>query len=211
MAKSPAKKSTPARKKASDAHAPRGIFGHIWQARKGLRQSFDRQISLAYGEETLLFYVAISCLVAFIADLPSALAFVAERAETINPVTHIAGRFVAFVMFGALFLYGLAAFQHVIAKYAFSGSGDHRKSRIALFWALILGLPLILLQTIADQALTLTGNLAAAGALRLVVFGIWLWIWLSFVCFAEGFSRMIALALIAISLVTFGGIAQIFG
>ena len=202
MAKTPQKNAKPAK----SATGPHGIFGHIWDARRGLRQSFDRQIALRYGEETLLSYVAIACLVAFTADLPSALAFVASHGEAINPLTHIAGRFVAFVMFGALFLYAIAGLQHVIAKYAFSGAGDHRKSRIALFWSLILGLPFILLQAIADQALTLTGNIALAEAVRFLVFGIWLWIWLSFMCFAEGFARGVAVALIAVIFMAFGGL-----
>lgn len=201
-AKKPASKK-PAPKKATtpkpkpkpgkvevDRTPPSGLFAHIWEARRGLRASFEAQLSQGVTEERLLAYVAFACLMAFVAGLPSAIDAGRSIGEGGAVLGLVAGRFVAVVIFGPLFLYGLAGASHWVASKMFNGQGTYPSARMALFWALVLGVPIGLLQAILVQALGLLNMQSLTGVLGIGVFLVWLWIWTSFLAIAEGFSRI---------------------
>lgn len=199
-AKKPATKAASGRKTSADRSKkpgkvelkrtpPEGLFAHIWEARRGLRASFEAQLKQGITEERLLAYVAFACLMAFVAGLPSAIDAGRGIGEEGAVPGLVAGRFVAVVIFGPLFLYGLAGASHWVAAQMFGGEGSYPAARLALFWALVLGVPIGLMQAIAVQAFGLLGLTGLTGWLGGAVFLVWLWFWTSFLAIAEGFSR----------------------
>jgi|GEM_PF-2750209 len=226
MAKTPAKtsaaKKKPApRKKAAakskakphkvtlDRAEPRGLFAHIWEARRGLRASWEAQVRQGITEERLLAYVAFACFMAFLAGLPLALETAKASGVELSLAALVAGRLVAFVFFAPLFLYGLAALAHLFSKWAFAGEADYQSARMALFWALVLGVPLGLMQAIVLQALTLVGMAQLAVVIGIATFLIWLWIWASLHAFAEGFSRVKCYLFMLMSIACVGGLLKL--
>lgn len=156
----------------------------------GLRSSFEAQKAAGIGEERLLAYVAFACFAAFLAGLPAAIQDSAAEGVAGGAVGLVAGRFVAVVIFGPLFLYGLAAITHMIASRVFGGQGSFFDARFALFWALVLGVPLVVANALAAHLLMQGGQGHLALWLGLGVFLLWLWIWTSLLAIAEGFSRL---------------------
>ena len=193
MAKAAAKaKSAPKRapKRASKPAAKSEARTFTLPKFQGFRRNFESQLAANLGEERLLAYVAFACFATYLLGLPTAIR-VAEGMEGENAVlAHLAGRFVAVVIFGPLFLYGVAALSHLIAAYAFGGQGTFKRARLALFWSLVLGVPLGLLNLAGLWALEQLGLSAHAETLGIAVFFTWLWIWASCLAMAEGFSRI---------------------
>ena len=187
---------------------PRGLFGHIWEARRGLRASLEAQLRQGISEERLLAYVAFACLMAFVARLPTVMSVRAESLGQINLPGLVAGSFVAFVILAPLFLYGLAAISHLISLWAFGGEGTYQTSRLALFWSLVLAVPIGLIWAIVVQSLTLLEMEAVIGPLGLGVFLIWLWIWASFIAISEGFDRFRCFFFIIGLMLGIGGLAM---
>ena len=202
MARAATKKKTPKRaprkttkktagrpRKAAAGSRHPSMIGQVIGAFRDIRASFEAQMSAGYGEERLLAYVAIACLLAFVAGLPAGVrdGTFADDGQFLPGL--IAGRFVAMVLFGPLFLYGVAALSHIVSVWTFGGKGDYFRARVAFFWSLVLGIPIILIQTIALEAIDLSG---LSGLRSMVSFGIgvfWLWIWSTGIAVAEGFSR----------------------
>ena len=230
MAKTPAKKKPAAKRKAAPKGKPktkaakkpdgpfavdlkraepRGIFAHIWEARRGLGASFEAQVRQGLTEERLLFYVAFACLMAFVARLPTVLETSRSAEGQISTPGLVAGSFVAFVIFAPLFLYGLAGLSHLVSRQIFGGQGSYPGARMALFWSLILAIPLGLVWALVVYALRLTGFATVIEPLGLLVFCFWLWMWTSFVALAEGFSRLKCFLFVLVSLGCIAGIAII--
>lgn len=181
------------------------MVGQIIGAYRDLKASFEAQMNAGYGEERLLAYVALACLLAFVAGVPAAMRSGAFMDDGQLLPGIIAGRFVAMVLFGPLFLYGIAALSHVVSVWTFGGEGDYFRARISFFWSLLLGVPLILIQAIALQAIHLTGFEAYQSAITLPISLIWLWIWSTGIAVGEGFQRVKTfLLLITMVLVIFG-------
>ena len=201
-----------AHKVTLDRKEPRGLFAHIWEARRGLRASFEAQISQGITEERLLAYVAFACFMAFLGGLPLALETARLSGMELSVPALVAGRFVAFVFFAPLFLYGLAAVSHLFSRWAFGGQGDYPTARMALFWALVLGVPLGLFQALILQALTLSGLGYLSVPVGILTFLIWLWIWASFLAIAEGFGRLKCYLFLLAGIACAGGLIKlIFG
>lgn len=186
----PAARKTPAKKPATKPRTPPGgILGDVLSLKLGLRASFEAMLAKGVGEERLLAYVAIACIAAFLAGLPAALDIAATMPGENAVVGLVAGRFVAVVIFGSLFLYGIAALSHWFCYWGFGGQGTFKGARLALFWALFLGIPLSLLQAIFGQALPALGLTSLIQPIGIVLFVFWLWLWTSFLAIAEGFAR----------------------
>ena len=197
--------------KADRPKEPRGLFGHIVHALGGLRPSWDRQLQMRFGEERLLFYVMFACFIGFVTGLPSTL----RVAQTLPPEEDVrifvAGQFVAVLIFGSLFLYGVAGLSHLISRRAFGGMGSYFKARLALFWSLVLGTPLLLVQAIVSLVLGPSGYGDIASMFGGLVFLIWAWIWLSFLSFAEGFARQKVMIFAAAIVVIVAGFTLLAG
>ena len=190
-----------------DRKQPRGLFAHMWEARRGLRASFEAQLKQGITEERLLFYVAFACLMAFVARLPTVLDVSASSGGQISTPGLVAGSFVAFAIIAPLFFYGVAGLSHLVSVRFFGGTGSYPSARLALFWALVLVIPVGLLWAIVVQGLRLSGAGQLIEPLGLVVFGFWLWIWTSFLAIAEGFSRPKCFLFVIACLICFAGVA----
>ena len=140
----------------------------------GLRLSFEAMLARNVGEERLLAYVAIACIAAFLSGLPAALDIAAGMPGDNAVVGLIAGRFVAVVIFGSLFLYGIAALSHWFSYWGFGGQGTYRSARLALFWALFLGIPLSLFHALAGQVLPRLDLTGLVNPIGVALFLTWL-------------------------------------
>lgn len=164
-----------------------------WRARLGgwsLRGSFERQFAGKFGEERLLFYVAATCFAAYLAGLPDTVREAEIEGGRDALLSMVAGQFVAIVIFGPLFLYGVAGVSHSFCHWAFGGTGSYFKARLALFWSLVLGVPLVLINAGGNMALRGIGADPAILPFGIAIFALWLWIWTSGLAIAEGFSRL---------------------
>ncbi len=192
-----------------ERNEPRGIFAHIWEARRGLGASFEAQIKQGVTEERLLFYVAFACLMAFVARLPTVLETSRAAEGGISPTGLVAGSFVAFVIFAPLFLYGIAGLSHLVSQRIFGGQGSYPHARMALFWSLILAVPIGLVWALVVYGLRLSGADQMIAPLGLGVFCFWLWIWTSFLAISEDFSRIKCFLFVLVALGCLAGLAII--
>jgi len=189
--KPPAKKPTPAKRTSPRATKARATSGWLTRLRAwSLRGSFERQFAARFGEERLLFYVAATCFAAYLVGLPDTVREAGIEGGRDALLSMVAGKFVAIVIFGPLFLYGVAGLSHSFCHWAFGGSGTYFKARLALFWSLVLGVPLVLINAGGDMALRSIGADEAVLPFGIAIFGLWLWIWTSGLAIAERFSRL---------------------
>lgn len=105
----------------------------------------------APGEESLLGYLMVGCLISFAVSLPDLVARSPETAEGAR-ATGVAAGFVGTLIFAPLFLYGLAAFSHLAAR-ASGGQASWREARLALFFATLAVQPLAVIVAILGLAL----------------------------------------------------------
>lgn len=110
-----------------------------------LRPARVMRRQLQAGEERALVYVMIGCLVLFVAGLPAL-----ARQVHLDPAgpgftALFTGRLMGALLFAPLFLYGIAALSHLVAR-LFGGRGTWLGARLALFWSILVVLPLALFQ-----------------------------------------------------------------
>lgn len=210
-ASKPSAKTKPAKdfKVKLDRKEPRGLFAHIFEARRGLRASFDAQMKQGLTEERLLFYVAFACLMAFVARMPTVISASEASEGQISTLGLVAGSFVAFVILAPLFLYGLAGLSHLVSLWAFGGKGSYPAARLALFWSLVLVIPIGLGWALVVQGLRLSGLDAVIEPVGLLVFAFWLWIWTSFLAMSEGFSRIKCFLFVIASMACLAGLLKL--
>lgn len=135
------------------------------------------------GEAQLLAMAMLVCFAGFLSNLPRELARVPEDAR----IQAVGWLFVGAMFFGPLLLMGLAAVSRLVAK-AFGGQGSWQMARLALLWALVLSIPLLLLNLVGLGWLGLFGTCA---------------IWAVTLSEAEGFTRAWVVVL-ALSLIPMG-------
>lgn len=180
-----------------------GLAGRLWTSYGDIRAGFRAERAAGPSEARLLFYVTLASALLFAARLPGLMAAgPARQAAAEGALAAYAGALlVAHVFFAPLLLYGIAALARLGARAA-GGRGNWRESRLALFWALLLAVPAVLL---AHAAVTLggLGGSAAARALDLLPGLAFLWIWALCLAEAEGFRRpglvFLALAVVPIA------------
>jgi hypothetical protein len=86
----------------------------------------------------------------------------------------LAGYLMGTVFLFPLAAFGIAALSRGVAA-LFGGTGTHFGARVALFWALLAVSPLLLVEGLARG---LAGDGMATGALGVVVFALFLWVWI---------------------------------
>ncbi len=151
------------------------ISSDIVQSYRAPRRVVRRQLANGVGEEQALAYVMIACFLFFIAQLPALSRAVYLLPDGPDFTMRAAGAFVGGVLFAPLFFYGLAALSHIVAK-ILGGQGTWLRARIALFWALLVVSPLVLLRGLvagfigAGQAETIVA--AIVGIMFLIVWGL---------------------------------------
>ncbi len=137
-----------------------------------IRASMRRRMERLSGEAQLLAMAMLVCLVGFLTGLPRELARVPEDAK----LQAVGWLFTGAVFFGPLLLIGLAALSHLIAS-PFGGQGQWQTSRLALFWALVLAIPLLIVGEIGPSWL---GFFCMTGTA---------WIWAETLSEAHGFAQ----------------------
>lgn len=131
-------------------------------------------------EDRALAILMAAALIMFVAQWPAA-----ARMAHFNPAIPLEGRLagpltsVVFVM--PLLAYAIAAASHVILR-AFGATGSFWSARVALFWAMLAVSPLMLLQGLIAG---LVGPGAGLTAVGIVVFGVFMWFWVSGLRVAE--------------------------
>ena len=172
----------------------------ILRAYRGFGASMRRQMATSPGEERLLAYLVIACLIFFVARVPNLLELSAARAtDEVSSIAIFVTNLVGSFFFAPLMLYGLAAISHIIAR-GFAGHGSFFHARLALFWALLVVSPLALLSTVLQTALPF-GWLEQV--LWLVKFLVFAFAWASCLSEAEGYKSPM-LTMSAIILTGFG-------
>lgn len=186
------------------------LTGAILNAWSDLRASYAMQRRSA-DESRLLFFVVLACGLLFIAGLPGARAQAEYLGRNDALAIVLSARLFGTMFILPLGLYGLAALSHLLARAA-GGRGDFRGARLALFWSLLVAMPVVmaaqLLAVVAGAGHAPTGIEIALGAVA--VAGI-LWVWGAFLAEAEGFERTwpTRLTLAAVLVATIATIAGI--
>ena len=130
-------------------------------------------------EDRAIVYLMISCFLIFVAQWPR-LRRVAEGFEPnpwpadMNFEGMMTYTFFSSVIILPLFMYGLAAVSHLVAK-VFGGKGSWYGARLALFWTLLATSPMILFYGLVRGLIGAGTQALLVGALGGIVF---LFIWL---------------------------------
>lgn len=132
-------------------------------------------------DDRALVILMAACLLIFVAQWPGL-----SRAAHMDPDIPLEGR-MSGVLMGTVFLvplfaYAFAAISHLICK-PFGGKGSFYSSRLALFWALLVVAPLMLLQGLVQGFI---GEGPAAKLMSFVVMVAFLYQWINALIVAEG-------------------------
>jgi hypothetical protein len=130
-------------------------------------------------EDRAIAYLIISCFLIFVAQWPrlsrKAAGFeIPAGAEVPELDRLLAYEFMAWLMIWPLFLYIIAGLTHLVAK-AIGGKGSGYGARLALFWAMLSTVPLLLLHGLMAGFTGPGAQTNFVGALWLIAF---LWIWI---------------------------------
>jgi hypothetical protein len=131
---------------------------------------------LAQGrrEDRAIVYLMVSCFLIFVAQWPR-LRRVAEGFEPSPwPADMNFEGMMTYTFFGAviilpLFMYGVAALSHLVAK-IFGGKGSWYTARLALFWTLLATSPLFLFYGLVRGLIGPGSQAVLVGAIGAVVF-----------------------------------------
>ena len=131
---------------------------------------------LAQGrrEDRAIVYLMVSCFLIFVAQWPR-LRRVAEGFEPSPwPADMNFEGMMTYTFFGAviilpLFMYGVAALSHLVAK-IFGGKGSWYTARLALFWTLLATSPLFLFYGLVRGLIGPGSQAVLVGAVGAVVF-----------------------------------------
>ena len=149
---------------------------------RGPRAVVTRLLQGERHEARALAYLLAAVIVIHIAQWPGM-----ARAAFLQPDVPLSQRMVAAllaVLAAVPVLYGLAAVSHLVAR-AIGGRGSYFAARIALFWALLATTPLMLFQ---GMVAAFSGPGPQLTLVGLLVFGVFLWFWISGLRVAE-FAR----------------------
>lgn len=137
---------------------------------------------LAQGvrEDRALAVLMGACLLFFVAQWPRL-----SREAFLHPEVpldaRMGGALLGWIFIAPLMFYAMAAVSHLVAK-AFRGRGTWFSSRLALFWALLVVSPLVLLNGLVAGFVGQGPGATAVGVLVLAGF---LYLWLSMLIEAE--------------------------
>ena len=154
---------------------------------RGPRAVIRRQLAGGQREDRALAYVMGACLLIFVAQLPR-LAREAHIDASIPLDARLQAALLGWLMLAPLFLYGVAAVSHILAK-IFGGKGDWFGARLALFWSMLASTPLWLFHGFVSGFIGEGSGVTVAGILLLLGFGA---MWFLSLAEAEGFGAKTA-------------------
>ena len=130
----------------------------------------ERHLASGSGEERALIFLMASCVVFFIAQFP-----VISRSAHLNQVDmgpDVGGAMLAWLFIAPLVMYVVAAVLRIVLR-TFGCKASWFHTRLGLFWTMLAGTPLVLLNG-------LTGGLIGPGIEQSLVGAVWfasfLWI-----------------------------------
>jgi hypothetical protein len=159
------------------------LVGRVLSGYGGVRASF-RAEAARISEARLLFYAMLGGGLIFLARMPVLAGMVPAQVPAAD---FLGAQFVSHVFFLPLALYGLAALSRLGAR-AFGGTGGWQAGRLALFWALLLAVPLVLAVEAATTALGVRGT-SVGVAVATAPWIAYLWFWAVCLAESEGFTR----------------------
>ena len=133
-------------------------------------KSMERQLASGAGEERALIFLMASCVVFFIAQLP-----VVSRNAHLNQTEmgpELGANVLAWLFIAPLAMYVVAAALRVVMR-IFGCKASWFSVRLALFWTMLAGAPLILLNGLTEGMIGPGAEQTLVGALWLASF---LWI-----------------------------------
>ncbi len=157
-------------------HPRRGLIGDVAAAwRGGFDASIRDMAGRGIGESQLLVFAFAAAFIGFVTGLPGA----ARQAATLGvdaPMSAvIGGRLFAAIFVAPLLFYTLAALSGLATR-AFARPVAWRDARLALFWALLVASPLLVVNGLATAFLPTGAALTGIQWITTVAF---LWIWSS--------------------------------
>ncbi|MXU65864.1 YIP1 family protein [Oceanomicrobium pacificus] len=167
-----------------------GLVADILNAYRGFRPAMRRQMQGGFGEERALFFLMLACALLFVASLPGLRGTADLAAEADDPLAAaLSGRIFGFFFFLPLILYGVAALSHLLAR-VFGGQGNFFSARLALFWGLVVAMPVVLVTSAFAALFAYRPELAALASpiLGTISLAVLLWSWAAALAEAEGFA-----------------------
>lgn len=159
------------------------LLADIGQAYRAPRAAMERQLSVV-TEPRLLMFVVLFCVLSYVARLPE-IAAISHLAED-DPDTRAArfgAMFVSTILMAPLLMYGVATLSHAILR-LFGGRASWQEARLALFWAALVTVPLVLIGGVLKVFSPGSGILVATVLTAVVFF----WQWVTCLAVVE-FSR----------------------
>lgn len=148
-----------------------------WRNPRGL---IREKLGQGVREDRALAVLMGACLLFFVAQWPRL-----SREAFLNPEVpldaRMGGALMGWVFIAPLMMYVLAAATHLVAR-LFGGKGTWFGARLALFWALLVVSPLVLLNGLVSGFI---GGGTGATAVGLLVLAGFLYLWLSMLFEAE--------------------------
>ncbi len=117
------------------------LFADIVQTYRDPRVVMARKMKQGLGEERLLGYLLIACLISFFLRIPE-LVLLGEGAGTEKMAAQIGAAFATSMIFGPLFFYGLAGGSGLVLR-AIGRIFTWKDVRLALFWCLFALQPVV--------------------------------------------------------------------
>ena len=131
------------------------------------RRAARRQLSGAVGEERAFGYLAMACGLIFLGQWPRMITS-GQLTSDVPLEARIAATMLGWIFFAPLFFYALAGVLRLLGKLT-GGQGTWLRSRIALFWSLLVASPLWLIYGLCVAILPEGLILAAVGLVALVM------------------------------------------
>lgn len=157
-----------------------GLVAAVIAAWPNFRQSTALQLAAPKSEARLLAYIYIASFLGFVASIPEVAALSIETDNTL--IQLLFGRLFSALFFAPLFFYLIAGLGHFLLA-RIGGKGSYYDARLALFWALLVATPLLLVLALVRAFLPLVASFDLHMLISATGFGGFSWIWAN--CFAE--------------------------
>ena len=173
----------------------KGFVADIFFAYRGLKTSFDRQLSYGYDESRLLAYCFFISFILFLERLPFKVSKSYEFSGDYYISDKIGMDLFASLFFVPIFLYLLSCLLHIFCL-PFGQKTTFFETRLAFFWSTIVVSPLLLLFSILQ---VIFYDFYISTAFSFISILCYAWVFSSLLCYANKIQTNIYLFLLLIS------------
>jgi len=146
----------------------------IWQSYLHPRRVTRRHLSRGVNESRVFVFLVVACILIYVAQWPRL-----SREAHFDATIPLEGRMVAamwaWIFVAPLIFYAIAALSYLFAR-VLGGKGSGLGARLALFWTLLVTVPLWLLNGVIAGFMGEGLQVNITGGLLVVAF---FWIWIS--------------------------------